>query len=58
MRTQLHDAAKQAARDERDRLGNTTSDYVIGRIVEAVLTALGHTTPPQPDPLDCEGWDE
>jgi hypothetical protein len=45
----IHDAARQAARDERDRLGAPVSDYVCGRIAEAVIAVIEHRPPP-PEP--------
>ena len=46
----VHDAARQAARDERDRLGATVSDYVCGRLTEAVLAVAEHRPLDEPDP--------
>ena len=55
----LHDAARQAALDERDRLGVTLSDYATGRIVEAALAVIERQPAPAVEPVvDCEGWDE
>lgn len=58
----IHDTAKQAARDVRDQYGNTTSDYIIGRIVEAVLAVCGHQPQPKLEVerwvLDVDGWDD
>lgn len=50
-----HDACRQAARDERDRLGVNVSDYVCGRITEAVL-AVVEQRPLEldPDPIDVD----
>lgn len=51
----LHDACRQAARDERDRLGSPISDYVCGRICEAVLAVVEHRPlDPPVDPIDCD----
>lgn len=54
LRTELHDAARRAALDERDRLNSTASDYVIGRCAEAAISVIEGTPPPEtpPDPLD------
>jgi hypothetical protein len=53
--TAIHDAARQAARDERDRLGVTVSDYVCGRLTEAVLAVVeGRDIELDPDPIDVE----
>lgn len=50
----LHDAARQAARDERDRLGVRLSDYACGRITEAVLAVIEHRALDEPAaPIDC-----
>jgi microcompartment protein CcmL/EutN len=45
----VHDAARQAARDERDRLGVHVSDYVCGRLAEVVL-AVAERRPPEAEP--------
>lgn len=53
--TAIHDAARRAALDERDRLGATVSDYVCGRITEAVLAVLKQRPLELgPDPIDIE----
>jgi hypothetical protein len=46
----IHDAARQAARDERDRLGVAISDYVCGRLAEVVLAVAEHRIPEPPAP--------
>jgi hypothetical protein len=46
----VHDAARQAARDERDRLGIQLSDYACGRITEAVLAVVEHRPLDEPTP--------
>ena len=53
--TAHHDACRQAALDERDRLGVAVSDYVCGRLAGAVLAVveqrpLEHA----PDPIDVD----
>lgn len=60
MRGATHDTAKQAALDEAARMGlkHPVPRYVVGRIVEAALAAIGHPTPTQPDTIDCEGWED
>lgn len=40
VRAVVRDAAKQAARDERDRLGCHASDYAVGRMVEAAIAVV------------------
>jgi hypothetical protein len=51
----LHDAARQAARDERDRLGVAVSDYVCGRLAEAVLAVIeGRPVNVVPDAIDVD----
>lgn len=51
----VHDAARQAARDERDRLGAAVSDYVCGRLCEAVLAVVEHRPLEVPDsPIDVD----
>lgn len=52
--TATHDACRQAALDERDRLGAAVSDYVCGRLTEAVLAVVEHRPLElEPDPIDC-----
>jgi hypothetical protein len=56
VRTTLRDAARQAALDERDRLGVQVNDYVVGRIVEAALAVItGQPPEPEAAVLDLEG---
>ena len=53
--TAIHDAARQAALDERDRLGAAVSDYVCGRICEAVLAVIERRPlEDAPDPIDID----
>lgn len=40
MKSPLHEAGRQAALDERDRLHSQASDYVIGRCVEAYAAVV------------------
>jgi len=42
----MHDAARQAALDERDRVAPDLSDYIVGRIVEAAIAVLERRPPP------------
>ena len=60
MNSALREAVKQAARDERDRLGCQASDYAIGCIVEAVITVITHAPPeppPRPPHIDVDSWE-
>lgn len=51
----VHEACRQAARDERDRLGVPVSDYVCGRLTEAVLAVVEHRPlEVAPDPIDVD----
>lgn len=47
----IHDAARQAALDERDRLNLDLSDYRALRIAEAALAVVEHRTIPEPEPV-------